>query len=82
MECFMCKGTLEDKVSAFMTELDSYIVIVKNVPSQVCAQCGEVSYSNEVARQLEKIVETVKIASCNALASTEIAVVNYALPAA
>jgi YgiT-type zinc finger domain-containing protein len=82
MDCFLCKGKLEDKVSAFMAELDSCIVIVKNVPSQVCGQCGEVSYSDEVVRQLEKIVETVKTASLNTLVSTEIAVVNYSLPAA
>ena len=41
-ECFMCKGNLENKLTTFMVDLDSCIVIVKNVPSQVCSQCGEV----------------------------------------
>ena len=54
MNCFMCKGDLEDKNTTFMVELDNCIIIIKNVPSQVCKQCGEVSYSNEVAKQLEK----------------------------
>lgn len=71
MNCFMCKGKLENKNTTFMTELDKCIVIVKNVPSQVCKQCGEVSYSNEVAKQLEKLVNSVK----NAM--TEITVINY-----
>lgn len=72
MNCFMCKGKLTDKNTSFMVDLGNCIVIVKNVPSQVCDQCGEVSYSNDVARQLEKIVNAIKTT-----AITEIAVVNY-----
>lgn len=49
MNCFMCKGKLEEKNTTFMVELDNCIIIIKNVPSLVCEQCGEVSYSNEVA---------------------------------
>jgi YgiT-type zinc finger domain-containing protein len=56
MNCLMCKSRLEDKATTFMVDLETCIVIVKNVPSQVCDQCGEVSYSDVVARCLEKIV--------------------------
>lgn len=55
----------------FIADLGDCIIIVKGVPSQVCSQCGEVSYSHEVALQLEKITDRMK----NAM--TEIAVVNY-----
>lgn len=72
MQCFMCKGSLYDKETSFMVDLEKGIVIVKNVPSQVCGQCGEVSYSNEVAKHLEKIVDTMRTMI------TEITVVNYA----
>ena len=67
----MCKGTLEDKLTTFMVDLGNCIVIVKNVPSQVCTQCGEVSYSDDVAKRLEAIVGSMRAAI------TEIAVVNY-----
>jgi YgiT-type zinc finger domain-containing protein len=77
MTCFMCKGTVESKFSTFMADLGSCIVIVKNVPSQVCTQCGESSYSDEVAHSLEKIVQSI-----TSTAATEIAVVNYSEPAA
>lgn len=70
MNCVMCKGTLENKNTTFMIELDNCIII-KNVPSQVCKQCGEVTYSDEVAKQLEKLVNTVR----NTI--TEITVINY-----
>lgn len=71
MKCFMCKGNLEDKLTTYMIDLGNCIVIVKKVPSQVCDQCGEISYSHDVALQLEKIVNTMKTAL------TEIAVINY-----
>ena len=71
MNCFMCKGKLENKHTTFMVELDNCIIIIKNVPSQVCKQCGEVSYSDEVAKQLEKLVNRVRDSI------TEITVINY-----
>ena len=71
MNCLLCKGTLENKTTTFMVELDNCIIIIKNVPSQVCKQCGEVSYSDEVAKQLEVLVNTVR----NSI--TEITVINY-----
>ncbi len=71
MSCFMCKGNLEDKLTNFIADLGNCIIIVKDVPSQVCSQCGEVSYSNDVALQLEKIINKTKSTL------TEIAVVRY-----
>ena len=71
MTCFMCKGQLEDKITTFMVDLGNCIVIVKNVPSQVCSQCGEISYSHEVTKQLEAIVNTMRASIA------EIAVVKY-----
>ena len=71
MNCFMCKGKLEEKNTTFMVELDNCIIIIKNVPSLVCEQCGEVSYSNEVSKQLEKLVNAVR----NSI--TEITIIKY-----
>jgi YgiT-type zinc finger domain-containing protein len=68
----MCKGALQDGTATFMTDLCSRIDIVKNVPARICAQCGEVSYSDEVARQLEHIVS-----SLIKTVHTEIAVIDF-----
>jgi len=77
MMCFMCKGTVQDGISNFTADMGKCIVIVKNVPSRVCSQCGEVSYSDEVARHLEQIVR-----SLTGTVSAEIAVVSYTEQAA
>lgn len=72
MTCFYCKGQTVETTSKFIVDLGPCVVIVKNVPARVCRQCGETSYSSEVARQLEKIVETVK----NSIMS-EVAIIDY-----
>ena len=46
--CTVCKGDLQDALTTFTIDLDSCIVIIRNVPSQVCTQCGETYYSTEV----------------------------------
>ena len=72
MTCFMCKGSVQDGLSTFTADMGGCIVIIKNVPSRVCGQCGEASYSSEVARQLEHIIKSITNS-----ASAEIAVVSY-----
>ena len=74
MTCFLCKGELENKTSTFMAEIENSIVIIKNVPSQICRQCGEVSYADDIARQIEHIVETIKE---GIKPYSEISIVNY-----
>jgi YgiT-type zinc finger domain-containing protein len=71
MKCFLCKGELQEATTNFMIDVDNCFIIVKNVPSQVCSQCGEVSYSDEVAARLERIVKAVR------KAVSEVAIVNY-----
>lgn len=60
-----------NKNTNYFLDLDGSIIIIKNVPSLVCDQCGEVFYENEVMKRIEKIIDLFK----NAL--TEIAIVNY-----
>ena len=72
MICFMCKGTMREKHTTFTADMDGCIIVIKNVPSCICEQCGEASYSNEVAERLEQIVYRITNS-----AKTEIAIVNY-----
>lgn len=72
MKCFYCKGETMETTTKFIVDLGRCVVIVKNVPARVCRQCGETSYSNEVAQQLERIVEAVKHSIMS-----EVAIVEY-----
>lgn len=72
MKCFYCKGDTVETKTKFIVDLGECVVIVKGVPGRVCQQCGEVSYSNEVSAQLERIVTAVK----NSIMS-EVAIIDY-----
>jgi YgiT-type zinc finger domain-containing protein len=77
MTCFMCKGGVQDGLSTFTADMGGCIVVVKNVPSRICGQCGESSFSDETARRLEQIIRGIMDS-----ASAEIAVVCYSEKAA
>lgn len=61
MSCFTCKGGhLKEEIKTYVANLDKCVIIVKNVPSLVCSQCGEVYYTNDVMKHLEKIIDTME----------------------
>jgi len=72
MTCFMCKGLVQEGFSTFTADMGGCVVLIKNVPSDICEQCGEIYYNSEVARQLEQIVQNITKS-----VSAEIAVVSY-----
>ena len=71
MKCFMCKGETETKLVNYLVDLDKTIIIIKQVPANVCKQCGERFFDNDVMRNLEKIIDDVR------KVPVEISVVNY-----
>jgi len=73
----MCKGSVRDGLSVFTADLGGCVVVIKNVPSGVCGQCGEVSYSDDVTRRLEQIIRSVTQSM-----ATEVAVISYSEKAA
>ena len=71
MNCFYCKGAIEQVLAAFMVELDNCIIVIKNVPTDTCLKCGQKSYSDKVADRIEKITTGMR----NTM--TEIAIMHY-----
>ncbi len=70
--CYLCKGILSEKQTTYMVDLDGQVIIIKNVPSLVCTQCGDTTYSTDVVKQLERIVKQLR------KEATELSIVNYA----
>ena len=71
MKCFYCKGDMQEGVTSHAVTLEHCVIVVKDVPCIRCSQCGESYFSDEIADELERIVENFR------KAKTEIAVVNY-----
>ncbi len=72
MNCFYCKGQTVEALTKFVVDLGQCVLIVKDVPARVCRQCGEASYSSEVAQQLERIAAEVRGGIMS-----EVAIVEY-----
>lgn len=71
MDCFMCKGALQEKKVNYVVDLENTIIIIKKVPAKVCMQCGEQYFDDEIAENIEKIVNQLKELSA------EVTIVNY-----
>ena len=71
MNCFMCKGELEEKKVNYMVDLESTIIIIKGVPAKVCNECKEQYFDDETSKNIENIVNKLKDLS------TEVTIINY-----
>lgn len=60
MRCPMCKGKIEKGNTNFPVEFDKGVVVVRNVPADICKQCGEVFIPDDVAEVLERIANRAK----------------------
>ena len=71
MSCFFCKGEMVRKKAVFTLELDNCIILIKDVPTDVCEKCGQKFYNDEVAARIEEITEQTRDTL------TEIVVVHF-----
>jgi len=71
MTCPVCGGTVEKGLTNLPVELESGILYIKQVPANICSQCGETFIPDDVAEQIEKIVARAKAEN------VEIEVINY-----
>lgn len=60
MLCMECGAKAEKSFTTDVTDLGNCLVIVRNVPCYKCAECNEVTYTADVVKRLENIVEQAK----------------------
>lgn len=56
VRCPVCKGTLEERLIRYVQEYKGRVVIIENVPAEVCRQCGEKLLRPEIAKQIQELV--------------------------
>lgn len=54
--CPLCGGTLVAKKVTHPQEYEGKIVILQNVPAEVCLQCGEVLLRPDVLQRVQELV--------------------------
>jgi YgiT-type zinc finger domain-containing protein len=73
MDCVICKhGKTADGLVTVTLNRGNSVIVVKEVPAQVCSNCGEYYLSEEVSRKL--------LAKANAAVSSgvEVEILRYA----
>jgi YgiT-type zinc finger domain-containing protein len=58
--CPLCGGSKRAGTTTFTAELGFGVVVVRNVPALVCAQCGADWIPDEVAARIEELVEDAR----------------------
>jgi YgiT-type zinc finger domain-containing protein len=58
--CPLCGSGKKPGTTTFTADLGFGIVVIRNVPATVCAQCGADWISDEVARQIEALVDEAR----------------------
>lgn len=61
MKCLCCKnGEMIEKSGTYIAKLDKCYVIIENVPSFECTQCGEVVYSLNTIEHINRIIGSLE----------------------
>ena len=55
-QCYFCKGKVEKRGIRHVHEWGEQVLIFKNVPAEVCTQCGETFFGPEALGQMDEIV--------------------------
>lgn len=72
--CYFCGGKLESKTTTLPFVVNESVIVIKNVPAEVCSQCAEPIMSSAIARKVDSLLKQVY------RLHSEILVVGYAEP--
>ncbi|MBW1615652.1 MAG: type II toxin-antitoxin system MqsA family antitoxin [Deltaproteobacteria bacterium] len=57
MQCVFCGGKVKAQKVTFIYDNKNDYFFIKNAPAEVCVQCGEKTYSPEVADKLIRLAK-------------------------
>jgi len=62
--CQLCGGDVDKGTTTFTVDYGAGLIVLRNVPAQVCTLCGESWIDDHTAAKLEKIVQEAKDKHC------------------
>ena len=62
--CALCGGIKKESTTTFTSDINSGVIVVRNVPATVCSQCGEEWIGNKTAQLLENITDDARKKHC------------------
>ena len=58
--CPLCSGKIEESSTTFTVDLGNGVLIVREVPAQICRQCGEEWFDKKVSHRLDQLAEGMR----------------------
>ena len=58
--CPLCGGSKEPGRATYTVDFGPSVVVIRNVPAAVCAQCGEEWIGNETAGRIEQLTQEAR----------------------
>jgi len=56
-QCYFCKGKTETKNVDVDFRWEGKLYVIRDVPVEVCSQCGERYYSSDVSKKIDRLVQ-------------------------
>ena len=59
MKCTLqgCDGEYEEKLIFHTVRHHGEIIVIENVPAEVCSVCGDILFSPDTVRQIERLLQ-------------------------
>jgi YgiT-type zinc finger domain-containing protein len=58
--CPVCKGSIYNGTAVFTVKIGNGILVLEDVPAEICSLCGEKWFSDEVMAKIEVIADDVR----------------------
>jgi YgiT-type zinc finger domain-containing protein len=58
--CPLCGDIKKTGKTTYTVDIESNVIVVRNVPALICSQCGEEWIESETAVELEELVEDAR----------------------
>jgi len=59
-KCPICGGRIAPGTTTFTADLGKAVIIVRDVPAQICSQCGEEWFTSEVSHRLDELAADMR----------------------
>lgn len=76
-KCFFCKGATTIKKVDVDFRWGNRLFVVKNVPVEICKQCGERYYSAKISKKLDNLVKKQTASKIKPKKVIEVPVFNW-----
>lgn len=70
-KCPLCGGTMNDGIASVPFLIRAKIIVIKDVPAEICSDCGEAYMKSHVVDKVEKCIDSLECLH------SEIAIINF-----